>query len=249
MNSKQSIQSYGRFKGATWFDKISTSTIFVGGCGSIGSWTSFFLARTGANVIVLDYDFYEDHNSSSQLFLREDIAKTKVDAFSSMVSKMCGENNVTPINEQITEEEGQWRSLVSRCEAVVVGFDNLKARRLVYEEWKVNGRDKSIFIDGRLSMEEGTVYVLTKDSLEDELLAYEATYFSDHERVELPCTYKATTHCGALIASYIVANITNWFNNLTEGTLPRPITNIEFHIPLMMFDQPILKAKTYAVTD
>lgn len=243
MNLKQNIQSYGRFKGTPWFTKMSESTIFVGGCGSIGSWTSFFLARASANVIVVDHDFYEDHNTSSQLFLREDVGKSKVAAFTSMVSKMCGENNVTPLHTEITEEEGQWQSIILRCDAVVVGFDNLKARRLIYEEWKINGKKDSIYLDGRLSVEEGTVYILTKQSSEEEHSAYEGTYFEDHERVELPCTFKSTTHCGALIAAKIVGNITNWFNNITEGTMPRIISNIEFHLPLMMFDQPVLKAK------
>lgn len=169
--------------------------------------------------------------------------KKKVIALKEVCNYLCGEDNIMALDVEITEEEGQWQSIIPRCDAVVVGFDNLKARRFIYEEWKVNGKDNSIFLDGRLSVEEGTIYILTTQSSEEDYLAYEGTYFEDHERVELPCTFKSTTHCGALIAAKIVGNITNWFNNITEGTMPRIISNIEFHLPLMMFDQPVLKAK------
>jgi hypothetical protein len=81
------------------------------------------------------------------------------------------------------------------------------------------------------------------------MLGYEATYFSDHERVELPCTFKATTHYGAGVAWWIVTQVSNHLNNITTGTIPRTLSNIEVCGPLSMIDQPILKAKTYAVTD
>lgn len=95
----------------------------------------------------------------------------------------------------------------------------------------------------RLSAESFSVYVLTKQSSEEEVLGYEGTYFEEHERVELPCTLKATTHCGAGIAWWIVTQISNHMNNITPETMPRPITNLEVHGELSMIDQPILKPK------
>jgi molybdopterin/thiamine biosynthesis adenylyltransferase len=243
MNSKKNIQSYGRFKGLPWFDKIAESMMFVGGAGGIGSWTTLFLARTGANVIVADMDTVEEHNIAGQTYGKTYIGKKKVDALSEMIDHMCGENNLTTLDEEITDQLGKWQSLVNRCQAVVVGFDNLTARKLVYEQWKAHGAEKSIFLDGRLSAESFTVYILTKESTEDDFKAYEETYFSEGEKADLPCTMKATTHCGAGIAWWITTQISNYLNNLTEGAMSRTLSNIEVHGALSMIDQPVLKPK------
>lgn len=249
MNSKTNIQSYGRFKNLPWFDKISQSTIFVGGAGGIGSWLTLFLARTGANVIVIDMDTVEDHNIAGQVYGELEVGEKKVKALHNVIKGFCMEDNITSIDTEITEEGGQWQAFIRRSDAVCVGFDNLKARGLVYKEWKTNGKKGSIYLDGRLSAESGQIYFLTTDSTEDDLLAYEQTYFDESEKVELPCTMKATTHCGAFIASLMTAQITNWFNNISGNIMPRTVSNIEFHLPLMMIDQPVLKPKEYAVEE
>lgn len=245
MNSRKNTQSYGRFKNLPWFDRISESKVFVGGAGGIGSHVIFQLARTGTDVVAVDMDTVEEHNIAGQLYGKGHIGKSKVQAMTEVIDYLCGENNYTPLHTEITEEGGQWQSIVRRCDAVVVGFDNLKARRLIYEDWKDNGKDNSIFIDGRLSAESFTVYVLTKQSIEDDLLAYEQTYFDESERVELPCTMKATTHCGAGIAWWIVTQIANHMNNMTADVMPRTISNLEVHGPLSMLDQPVLKVIEY----
>lgn len=243
MNSKQSVQSYGRFKNLPWFDKMSQSLIFVGGAGGIGSHVVFQVARTGANVVAVDLDTVSRENLAGQMYGESHIGMKKVDAISEVIDYLCEENNFTPLDTEITEDGGQWQSIVQRCDAVVVGFDNLKARKLVYDEWKTNGKEESIFIDGRLSAESFTVYTVTKQSSEEDFIAYEQTYFPESERVELPCTMKATTHCGAGIAWWIVTQISNYMNNTSGAIMSRPISNIEVHGALSMIDQPILKPK------
>lgn len=243
MNSKKNVLNYGRFKGLPWFDKISQSTIFIGGAGGISSWLALFLARTGARIVVIDNDTVEIENLAGQCYGKEDIEKPKVKAISDVITRLCGENNVVSLESLVDENEGQWRQIVPKCDVVCVGFDNLKARRLIYEHWKAHGRDNSLFVDGRLSAENGQIFVLDKTNKEEDFLAYEQTYFPDSERIELPCTMKATTHCGALIASLMTSQITNWFNNQTPDTMPRDVVNMEFHLQLMLFDQPRYEAK------
>lgn len=243
MNSKKAIESYGRFKNLPWFDKMSQSLIFVGGAGGIGSHLTFQLARTGANIVVADMDTVEEQNLAGQLYGKTHIGMTKVEAIVDVVKFLCGENNVTPLNIEITEDGAQWQSIVDRCSVVCVGFDNLKARQLIYKEWKANGKEDSIFLDGRLSAESFTVYIVTKKSTEEELLAYEQTYFDESERVELPCTMKATTHCGAGIAWWMTQQISNHFNNITENTIPRFVTNLDVHGSMGLIEQPVLKIR------
>ncbi len=246
MNLKKNILNYGRFKGLPWFDGISQSLIFVGGAGGISSWLTLFLARTGAKIVVVDNDTVEIENLAGQCYGKEDVEKSKVKAISDVVTRLCGENNVVPIEALIDEEEGQWRRVITMSDVVCVGFDNLKARELVYKEWKMYGKETSFFVDGRLSAENGQIFVLDKNSKEEDFIAYEQTYFPESERIELPCTMKATTHCGALIASLMTAQIVNWFSNQNTEALPRDYTNMEFHLQLMLFNQPQYKVKEEA---
>jgi molybdopterin/thiamine biosynthesis adenylyltransferase len=224
---------------------MSQSRIFVGGAGGIGSWLSLFLVRTGANVYVLDFDTVEELNLAGQCYGVEDVGKAKVDALSDVITRLCGlkANTLTPMNSTISEETSQWKSIVRSCDVVCVGFDNLKARRMVYEEWKANGKAQSFFVDGRLTAESGQVFTLWKTSPAEDFKAYEQTYFSDDERIDLPCSMKATTHCGAFIGSMMTAQITNWFNDQTPDAMPRETGNFEFHLQLMLLEQPAYKLK------
>lgn len=245
MNSKQNVLSYGRFKGLAWFDLISQSLIFVGGAGGIGSHLAFQLARTGARLLIADNDTVGEENLAGQLYGKQDIGKKKTEAIIDVIVRLCSEDNVTPLDTLITEEDAAWRHLIPRCDVVCVGFDNLKARELVYKAWRTTGKRTSLFIDGRLAAESGQVYFLDKNSTEEQFTAYEQTYFPESERVELPCTMKATTHCGALIASLMVSNITNWFNNQVKDSLPRDLAHYDFQLPLTIIEPIQLKVKEH----
>lgn len=240
---------YGRFKGLSWFNKITECKILVGGAGGIGSHLAFQLARTGASIAVVDNDVVGEENLAGQLYGKSDIGKKKVVAISDVVTRLCGENTMKTLDELVEKTGGTWRRIMPMLDVVCVGFDNLEARHIVYEEWKKNGKATSLFVDGRLAAENGQVYFVQKKAKDDDFLAYEETYFSSEERIELPCTMKATTHCGAMIASFMVAQIVNWCNNQTEGTMERNMAHIEFNLPLMLFEQPVLKIKNYVAEE
>lgn len=243
MNLKQNANSYGRFKDLPWFEDIVKAKVFIGGAGGIGSNLCFQLARTGAKITIVDTDTVDETNLGGQLYGKEEIGKKKIWAISDVINKLCGENNTTLLDTWIDEKDGPWKKEVAECDIVCVGFDNLDARRFVYEEWRKNGKKSSLFLDGRLTAESGQIYWLDKASKKSQHLAYQATYFDESERTELPCTMKATTHCGMLIASLMTSNITNWINNQNEANTPRDIANFEFHLPVMIVDQPFLTVK------
>ncbi len=240
MSLKQNTTSYGRFKGASWFSKLADSMILIGGAGSIGSNVAFQLARTGADIAIVDNDKVGIENLAGQMYGPAQIGKTKVEAIAEVIASLCEKPTVTPINELVIPGEGQWLNIIPMADVVIVGFDNLPARRVMYEEWRKNGKETSLFIDGRLSMENGEIYVLEKLDLPEVFEGYEKTYFREEDREELPCTMKSTTHCGMVLAGLIVANITNWCNNLDERFLPRVISNFKFHLQLMKIDKPSL---------
>ncbi len=236
MSSKQNVNSYGRFKDLPWFKDIVTMKMFIGGAGGIGSNLCFLLARTGADITIVDTDTVSELNLAGQMYGKEDIGKKKVWATSDVIDRLCGENNLTVLEEWIDEKPGKWNDIIAECDVVCVGFDNLDARKLVYKEWRASGKKDSLFIDGRLTSESGQIYCLDKNSTKSQFIAYQETYFDESERTELPCTMKATTHCGMLIASLIVANITNWINNQDDDNIPREVCNYDFHLPIMLLE-------------
>ncbi len=237
MSLKQRLNYYGRFKDMPWFDLISKSTIMVFGQGGIGSHLTFFLARTGAEIITVDFDTVEEHNIAGQLYGKEDVKKLKVTAMVDVIGRLCGECNITPVNEEIDETRGEWVSYLEQADVVCVSFDSIYARRLAYNRWKKEGKQGSLFVDGRMSIENGQVFTVLKDSASDYEF-YETSFFDDSEVEGATCTMKATTHCGSLIASLMVAQITNWFNNLDGTAMPREVVKqLNFNLPLMMFEE------------
>lgn len=239
MNLKKNISSYGRFKSALWFDNIATSRIMILGQGGIGSWLTLFLARTGANLITVDFDSFENHNQGGQLCGTESIGQLKVTAVSKLITQLCGQNNITPINEKITDNENeQWCQYVSLCDVVCTSFDSIAARKIAYYQWLKFGKKNSLFVDGRMSMEQGQVFTVQKNASQDDFTHYEDSFFDDSELPEAPCTAKATSHCGALIASLMAAQIINWFTNQDSGNMKRVVENqLNFCLPINQFEK------------
>lgn len=209
----------------------------VFGQGGIGSHLAFFLARTGADVITVDFDVVEDHNIAGQLYGKQDIGKLKVDAMVDVIERLCGENNVTPVNEKLGTNQSQWLEYLTDADVVCVSFDSIYARRIAYDRWKKEGKEGSLYVDGRMSIENGQVFTVQFGN-EDDCKFYETSFFDDSEVEAVACTMKATTHCGSLIASLMVTQITNWFNNQDETTMSREVVKrLDFNLPLMMFEQ------------
>jgi molybdopterin/thiamine biosynthesis adenylyltransferase len=102
-------------------------------------------------------------------------------------------------------------------------FDNMEARKLMFEKW-CEQDDKQIFIDGRMLAEQGMVYAVTPDKIE----RYKETLFDDSEVEDQDCSYKATTHCGKLISSLMTAVMNNYVAN--EIVTGMPIREVPFEI-------------------
>lgn len=239
MNSKKNIVSYGRFKDLPWFDPIAKSKVIVFGQGGIGSWVTLFLARAGADVIIVDMDTVDEGNLAGQLYGPKEVGLPKVEAMYNVVTALCGENNVTPMNIEVKDDESaQWYRLLSRVDVVVVSFDNIPMRKLVYEKWRKNGKAASLFVDGRMSSENGNIFTIDKTDHADNFEFYEGSFFEAGEVKPLPCSAKATSHCGAFIGTIITASITNWFTNQLESVPMKRtlLQQLDFHLPLLFFE-------------
>jgi len=194
MSSKKISNYYGRFKDTPWFDQLSNSRVIVFGAGGIGSWLTLFLARTGADVVVVDMDTVEDHNIAGQLYGNPDVGKTKVQAIKDVVSRLCGETKVNILHEEVSvDKEGRWKQVLKMGDVVCVTFDSIKAREIVYNYWFENAKEHSLFMDGRMSVENGQVFSVHEDDEPEVFTHYENSFFEDSSIPQAPCTIKATS--------------------------------------------------------
>jgi len=197
-----------RFRDADWFSKIEESTIpiVVGGAGGIGSWLTMLLTRVipkTTPLFLYDFDYVEEVNMAGQLFKRQHIGLSKIQAVTNIVVDF---NNYKNIQQMMVEFDEQ--SLISPI--AFAAFDNMKARKVMFESWKkeIKGHeDNAIFIDGRLLAEQFQVFYVTPDRIDK----YEKHLFDDTEVEDQNCSYKQTSHFAAAIAAKMVQGFTNWF--------------------------------------
>lgn len=221
----------------------------IGGAGGIGSHLAFMLARTGVDIFLFDYDQVDETNLAGQLFGKEDVGKAKVVAAIDVIRRLCGDNKVRGLNMKLTpENKDEWMPALRMSAVTCVVFDNIKTRKMIYEAWEElvisDIETPRLFVDGRMAAEDGEIHCIDNKATKLQHERYKATFFDDDEVAEQPCSAKATTHCGSLIAALITSQITNWVNDnllvAEEGktiVVPRVVApKIEFHLQLGMIN-------------
>lgn len=216
-----------RFSGAPWYEPDISA--IIGGIGGIGSWLSFFLSRQEMALVLFDGDRIDEVNLAGQLYCNSDIGRNKAETMVSIISDYCSRYQSY---EGIYDEDSYSCSIVFSC------FDNMSARKLMFNKWCEYIKDKSnedpykIFIDGRMLAEQGEVYFVTPDRIKD----YKKTLFDDSETKKEDCSYKATSHCGAIIAGLMTSGFNNYIANIKTGNNMREFPFIiSYQLPLMNF--------------
>lgn len=217
-------EATSRFSSAIWYEKIREKTIVLAGVGGIGSYVGFLLARMKpASLFIYDNDIVEAVNMSGQLYSRNDIGVTKVAALVNMVKDYADYGSVFAIAERFTPE-------CEPTDIMICGFDNMEARRVFFTKWVEHVHSKPeeerancLFIDGRLAAEEFQVLCIKGDDLFN-IDRYQKEYlFTDAEADETICSYKQTTFCANMIASYIVNLFVNFCANQCEPLIDRDL--------------------------
>ena len=214
----------GRFKDAPWYIKDDSVEVIIGGAGGIGSWLSFLIARAGFQVTLYDFDQIEIHNMGGQLFNIDQVGTYKVDAIAQLISKFSSVD-INVIKEKYVEESFAHLYMFS-------AFDNMEARKVMFNNWKVVAEQNptSIFIDGRLLMEQMQIFCVTPETAEE----YEKEHlFNDSEVPDENCTMKQTSHSASLIASLMVGFFTNHITNVLQESKGRQVPFLhEYFIPI-----------------
>ena len=217
-------EATSRFSSAIWYENIQKKTVILAGVGGIGSYVGFLLARMKpASMFIYDDDIVEAVNMSGQLYGQSDLGRSKVSALAEMIRNYAGYSSVFAINERFTDES-------EASDIMICGFDNMAARRLFFNKWVNHVQSKPeeerkncLFIDGRLAAEEFQVLCIKGDD-EYNINRYSNEYlFSDAEADETICSYKQTTFCANMIASYMVNLFVNFCANQCEPLIDRDL--------------------------
>lgn len=220
---------YGRVKGANWFPLLYKKDVMVLGQGGIGSWTTLLLSRIGCTLHVFDMDTFEDHNMTGQLVPYDSIGLNKALAMKKVVNNFSPSCSIMHYPERYTQDS--FSNSIMIC-----GFDNMKARRVAFDNWKnilygLSEKDRAncFFQDGRLLAEQLQIFNISGNDY-DKIDKYENEYlFKDEEVEEAECTFKQTSHCAAMIASHMVGFLTNWVSNVdTVNKGGKPIRQVPF---------------------
>ena len=208
-----------RFGDAPWFGK--KENIVIGGAGGIGSWVALALTRVGHEIIIFDDDTFEDVNMAGQLCSVASIGKSKVSSLNELIELLTGNKLKAAFNSR-------YNGMTSPI--MIAAFDNMVARKLMFEEWSKK-EDRKLFIDGRMTAEHFEVYAVLPGNEK----AYEETLFSDEEANTLKCSFKATTHNAMGIAYIITGIINNLLSEDPSGLREVPFKT-EMNISLFMFE-------------
>lgn len=199
-------QKYDRFKSAPWFQEGIKPSVLIGGAGGIGSWLTVLLNRAGFETYVYDFDRLEEINMAGQLFAHKSIGMNKVDALAEITQELC--------REQIIANFAKVDEKTMTNEIAFAAFDNIKARKDMFTSWVNNyrGNKEAIFIDGRLTAEQLTIFSIRGDD-EYGIKEYQEDHLPDDSTIpELQCTLKQTSHGAAMIAAHMVEMFTNWYS-------------------------------------
>lgn len=220
MDSSSNIDNKkARFSDAAWY-KAGPEDIIVGGVGGIGSWVALLLSRIGHTLHIYDNDVVDETNMAGQLYPISAIGQRKENAVAELVRQFSG--STVNVNG-LYAEDSMVAPIIFSC------FDNMTARKVMFEKWAAE-EDRELFVDGRMLAETGMIFLVQKGEEE----AYRAELFDDAEVEDAPCSFKATSHCGAFIASMMVAGLNNYMaNRYIDADLRAVDFRTDFELPLL----------------
>jgi hypothetical protein len=206
-----------RQSSAEWFEKVRELSITIAGVGGIGSYVAFLMGRIHPrNIHIYDDDTIDSSNLTGQMFYRNWVGQDKVNAVQMLLSKFC---NYYPSTFKRRVDNNTVLDPI-----VITGFDNMAARKTTFNNWlaMVNNthcqmpenKKNYLYIDGRLAAENWQIFCIRGDD-DYNIERYQREFLFDDNQAEEPiCSYKQTSFCATMIASYMVNLFINHVCNL-----------------------------------
>lgn len=193
---------FNRFKDADWFG--TNQEILLVGLGGIGKGTAEQLCLLGHTLYIYETDTVEEHNCIPQGYFKDQIGKTKVQAFS---------DNIQRYGLSLPEfMVGNYDESSMSAPIMISCVDNMKCRTNMFNNWKKQ-EDRQLFIDGRMLAEYFEVFTVTPDNQD----LYEEYLFTDADVPTTNCTYQQTRFVANMIHGVITQQFNNWLSNKSIG--------------------------------
>ena len=175
------------------------SKIHILGAGSTGSFIALTLAKLGfEDITIYDFDKIEAHNIPNQFYRTEDIGKEKLDAIKEIVKDFSD----LDINIEKGKIDKNTDIGIEINSIVVFCLDNIKTRKLVYEQIKDY---PVVLVDTRLGGEAYQIYSFNLGD-EEKKKEYEA-------QLKAPTTEAV---CGEKSIIYTILSIASETSNIIK---------------------------------
>lgn len=183
-------------------DALAPLHITVIGVGAIGRQVSLQLAALGVRKLKLvDFDFVEPTNVTTQGYLAADLGLSKVEATARALSQIDQAIELTLV-------EDRFRPQLPVGDAVFCCVDSITARAAI---WRSVAHRCRCWIDGRML---GEVMRILTASDEHGRAHYPTTLFQQAEAQAGACTARGTIYTAAIAAGLMVHQFGRWLRNL-----------------------------------
>lgn len=162
--------------------------ITVIGAGAVGGTIVLVLAKMGFNnVTVYDNDTVEIHNVPNQMYGKDHVGLSKVEALNQITSMLTG------VKIQYKEELFGAETPVDPYTLYISAVDSLAARRNI---WKRLKGLSNLYLDTRMGLEQGSIRLIQCDNTD-----YEKSL--DIKPSEAACTARSIMYTPFVMAGYI----------------------------------------------
>ena len=173
-------------------------TVTVIGCGAVGGWSAFLMAKLGVSKIrLIDFDKVAIENVGAQFFGVRDIGRPKVEA---LRDRIVTELGADAPSVSVRDEKWQGQPLSG---IIIAAVDCIDTRKEIFEKCRMTA---SWLIDARMLAESFDLHIIQLSDAKA-VEQYGKTFFSKSDAPAIPCTSKATSYCGAMIGALITERI------------------------------------------
>ena len=209
MENKKLITDYMRQ--LDWYSPKASDCVLVIGCGSIGSYHAYALARMGVpKVIVVDYDVVEEHNLPNQFFSEIDIVSglPKVSVLHKTTDMMLRKNPIIIYENKI---ENVLKEIIVKHNPSVISVtvDSMSVRKRIWDIIIDNEHllhNNISLVDGRVGGLFANVYAVELNN-ESEKQYYKSQLYPDSDVPDLPCTARSIVDVSFQVAGAMATEV------------------------------------------